>query len=87
MWDTAILTDKKIKHNRPDITVHDKILQTCISIDLLLPVCKNIVSKTREKFMIYEDQEIKPLKIWNLIKVLSIAEQQFQNLDANSSRK
>ena len=34
MWDTAIIGDKKVQHNRPDIVIHDKKDRTCVVIDV-----------------------------------------------------
>ena len=72
MWDTPIITDKKVKHNRPDITVHDTKKRTCLFIDIAIPVCKNVVSKTAEKIIKYRDLEIETQKCWDLKKVRTV---------------
>ena len=33
LWDFSIQTDKKLKHNKPDITVIDKVNKACLIID------------------------------------------------------
>ena len=48
MWDTPIVTDKKVAANRPDITIHDVKNKTCTFIDISVPVCCNIVKKKRK---------------------------------------
>ena len=72
LWDKTILTDKKVKHNRPDITIHDTNTRECIFIDVSIPVCSNIVQKEAEKITKYRDLEIEVQKCWNLRKVRTI---------------
>ena len=72
MWDVPIITDKKVKSNRPDITVHDTKKRTCAFIDISVPVCRNVVRKEAEKIVKYRDLEIETQKCWNLSKVRTI---------------
>ena len=72
MWDVAILTDKKVKCNRPDITVHDTKKRTCLFIDISVPACHNVVRKEADKIVKYRDLEIEVQKCWNLSKVRTI---------------
>ena len=72
MWDSYILTDKKVPHNRPDIIIHDTNLQECLLVDVAIPVCMNIVKKEAEKITKYRDLEIEIQKCWNLKKVRTI---------------
>ena len=72
LWDSYLLTDKKVPHNRPDIVVHDTTLQECLLIDVAIPVCMNIVKKEAEKITKYRDLEIEIQKCWNLKKIRTI---------------
>ena len=58
LWDSCILTDKKLPHNRPDIIVHDTNLRECMIIDVAKSVCMNIIKKEVEKITKYRDLEI-----------------------------
>ena len=72
MWDKAILTDKKVKCNRPDITIHDTEKRECIFVDMAVPVCVNVIRKEAEKITKYRDLEIEVQKCWNLRKVRTV---------------
>ena len=72
MWDTAIITDKNVKSNRPDITIHDKKNKTGTLIDISIPACCNVVQKEAEKITKYRDLEIEIQKCWDLNKVQTI---------------
>ena len=72
LWDSYILTDKKVPHNRPDIIAHDTNLRECMIIDVAVPVCLNVVKKEAEKITKYRDLEIEIQKCWNLKKVRTI---------------
>ena len=47
MWDSPIITGKKIGANRPDITVHDKKQKSALLVDFSVPCDLNIVIKRR----------------------------------------
>ena len=49
MWNKAIPTDKKVKCNRPDITIHDRKKRECYLVDVTIPVCTNILKKEAVK--------------------------------------
>ena len=68
MWDSYLITDKKVPHNRPDIVIHDTIKRECIIIDVAVPCCQNILKKEAEKITKYRDLEIELQKCWNLKK-------------------
>ena len=72
LWDSYILTDKKVPHNRPDIIIFDTNLRECLIIDVAIPVCMNIVKKEAEKITKYRYLEIEIQKCWNLKKVRTI---------------
>ena len=72
MWDIPIITDKNIKSNRPDITIHDRKNRKCLFIDVSVPACYNVVRKEAEKIVKYRDLEIETQKCWNLTKIRTI---------------
>ena len=72
MRDIPIITDKKVKSNRPDITIHYILNRTCSFIDIALLVCMNVVRKEVEKIVKYRDLEIETKKYWNLSNVRTI---------------
>ena len=72
LWDMPIVTDKKVKCNRPDIVIHDTEKRECTIIDVAVPACTNVVVKTADKLCKYKDLEIEIQKMWNLTKVRMI---------------
>ena len=72
MWDKSLLTDKKVKCNRPDITIHNKKNRECYLVDVSIPVCNNVLRKEAEKITKYRDLEIEIQKCWNLRKIKTI---------------
>ena len=72
MWDYAIITDKKVGANRPDITIHDRKEKKVILIDFSVPYDMNIVEKTAEKITKYRDLEIEIKKCWKLNNVITV---------------
>lgn len=58
-WDISIIIDKKVKCNKPDIIIHNTKDKTCMIIDIAIPNCLNIISKTAEKITKYQEFEIK----------------------------
>ena len=72
MWDSYLLTDRKVAHNCPDIVIHNTNTRSCIIIDVAIPVCQNVMRKTAEKITKYRDLEIELQKCWNLKEVQTI---------------
>ena len=72
LWDMPVTTDKKVKCNRPDIIVHDTNTRKCILIDIAVPSCTNVVTKTADKLCKYKELEIEIQKLWNLVEVRTI---------------
>ena len=62
MWNTAIPTAKKIGANHPDICFRNRNTNTCLLIDISLPVDDNIARKQAEKLAKYSNLwvEVKP---------------------------
>ena len=48
MWDVTVYTDKKLKHNRPDITLLPKEEKEWIFIDIAVPADRNIMKTQNE---------------------------------------
>ena len=72
LWDSYILTDKKVPHNRPDLIIHNKKSRECMIIDVAIPACHNVVTKEAEKISKYRDLEIEIQKCWDLKTVRTI---------------
>ncbi|XP_064074799.1 uncharacterized protein LOC135194103 [Vanessa tameamea] len=68
-FDRAILTDKTIYCNRPDITVVDKANKTAYLIDIAVPNTHNIKQTIADKIHKYSELKEEILRIWNLDKV------------------
>lgn len=68
-WDMAIGTDKNVKCNIPYILVHGSNARSCKIIDVEIPICTNVVSKTAEKITKYRELGIEIQRCWNLTKV------------------
>ncbi|CAH3017228.1 unnamed protein product, partial [Porites evermanni] len=49
-WDITIFTDKRMKHNRPDITVVHKDTQEWMIINIAAPADQNILTTGEEKY-------------------------------------
>lgn len=71
-FDRAIITDKTIHHNRPDITLIDKQKKTTFIIDVAIPNTHNIETTLSNKVTKYIDlsQEVK--RIWKMDKVVIV---------------
>ncbi|CAG4948141.1 unnamed protein product [Colias eurytheme] len=71
-FDRAILTDKTIHFNRPDITLVNKITKTAYLIDVTIPNTHNIQKSISEKLHKYTELKEEILRIWNLRTVYII---------------
>ena len=49
-WEITIFTDKRMKHNRPDITVLHKDTQKWLLVDIAAPADQNILTTGQEKY-------------------------------------
>ena len=54
-WDMTVYTDRKLNHNRPDITLVQKDTQEWTLIDIAVPADQNIISTEEEKVDRYQD--------------------------------
>ena len=51
----TVYTDRKLNHNRPDITLVQKDTQEWTLIDIAVPADKNIINTEEEKVDRYQD--------------------------------
>ena len=70
LWDFPIQTDKKLSHNKPDITVVNKKAATTLLIDPSCPFDFRISSKEKEKIDNYNELQFEIAKIWKKRKLL-----------------
>ncbi|KAG6439021.1 hypothetical protein O3G_MSEX000416 [Manduca sexta] len=68
-YDRAILTDKTIHYNRPDITLQDKHSKTTYLIDIAIPNTHNIQKTVTEKIAKYTELKDEVTRIWKQEKV------------------
>eukprot|EP00957_Ditylum_brightwellii_P171294 13039699-Ditylum_brightwellii.AAC.1 len=52
IWDLKIITNKSLKHNRPDIVLHNKKEGWAQVLDIAVPYDTNVVSKKGEDYKI-----------------------------------
>ena len=69
LWDFPIQTDKKLEHNRPDITVIDKQAKKCQLIDPSCPFDTRIDKKEEEKCVNYNELKYEIARIWKMKEV------------------
>ena len=71
-WDMTVYTDKKLNHNRPDITLEQKDTQEWTLIDIAVPPDQNIISTEEEKVDRYQDLAFEINRIHRASKVIVI---------------
>lgn len=54
-WDMGVITDKEIRHNKPDILIRNKKDNTAFIIDISIPLDENIRKARVEKISKYTD--------------------------------
>ena len=54
-WDRAVITTKKMEHNRPDVVVIDRVMRRGWIVDFAVPFDNNVVRKEDEKIYNYEN--------------------------------
>lgn len=62
LQDFPVHTDRVLEHNKPDITVVDKVKKTCPMTDVARPFGSRIMTKEGEK-------DIEMTKDWNIKQV------------------
>ncbi|CAK1582479.1 unnamed protein product [Parnassius mnemosyne] len=68
-FDRAILTDRTIHFNRPDITLINKINKTGYLIDIAIPNTHNLQTTIAEKLSKYTELKDEVARLWHLQKV------------------
>ena len=68
----TVYTDKKLNHNRPDITLVRKDTQEWTLIDIAVPADQNIISTEEEKVDRYQDLAFEIKRIHRASKVTVI---------------
>ncbi|XP_052748596.1 uncharacterized protein LOC128200170 [Galleria mellonella] len=68
-YDRAILTDRTIHYNRPDITLQDKINKITYLIDIAIPNTHNLQKTIAEKINKYAELKDEITRIWKQEKV------------------
>ena len=68
----TVYTDKKLNHNRPDITLVRKDTQEWALIDIAVPADQNIISNEEEKVDRYQDLSFEIKRIHRASKVTVI---------------
>lgn len=71
-YDRAIITDKTIRCNRPDITLIDKINKKTYIIDIAVPNANNILTTHTNKISKYTDLSHEIKHLWNMKNVYII---------------
>jgi len=71
-WDRSITTDKTVQHNRPDITLVDKVGKTVYLIDMAVPNANNVEKTCEEKNAKYKDLADEIRKQWKIDKVITV---------------
>lgn len=67
-FDRAILTDKTIHYNRPDITLVNKATKAVYLIDVSVPNTHNLLRSITDKINKYTELKQEIIRIWNLHK-------------------
>ncbi|CAH2106131.1 unnamed protein product [Euphydryas editha] len=68
-FDRAILTDRTVHYNRPDITFIDKTNKTGYLIDIAIPNTHNLQNTIAEKLSKYTELKDEITRLWKLQKV------------------
>ena len=71
-WDMTVYTDKKLNHNRPDITLVQKDTQEWTLIDIAVPSDQNIINTEEEEVDRYQDLAFENKRIHRASKVTVI---------------
>lgn len=69
LWDTAIVTDRPVEANKPDIVVFDKTTRRAIIIDVAVPLDHNLLSTIAEKKRKYQPLAIELKDLYQLQEV------------------
>ena len=62
----SIITDRRVAHNKPDITIWDKATLKALIVGVAVPMDRNVLLKISEKLNNYCDLELEVKKCWYL---------------------
>lgn len=65
-WDFALVTDRAVMHNRPDITLFDAESKICMLIEFTIPADDNITKAYTEKMTKYGDLAFQLRELYEL---------------------
>ncbi|XP_045466652.1 uncharacterized protein LOC123675347 [Harmonia axyridis] len=68
-WDSALVTDRSVMHNRPDITLFDNQRKTCMLLEFTIPADDNITRAYTEKITKYGDLAFQLKEMYDLKKI------------------
>ncbi|XP_044760842.1 uncharacterized protein LOC123318288 [Coccinella septempunctata] len=68
-WDSALVTDRSVMHNRPDIALFDNDRRTCMLIEFTIPADDNITRAYTEKITKYGDLAFQLKEMYDLSKI------------------
>ena len=71
-WDRTIITNKTMKHNRPDITLIDKAHKTVYLVDIAVPNSNNVQKTCEEKMAKYKELADELKEQWKMNKVITV---------------
>lgn len=71
-YDRSIITDRTIPHNRPDITLTDKINKTTHIIDITIPNTHNLQHSYTEKIIKYTALADEVRQMWRMDSVITV---------------
>lgn len=71
-WDRTIITNKTMKHNRPDITLIDKAHKIVYLVDIAVPNSNNVQKTCEEKKAKYKELADELKEQWKLNKVITL---------------
>jgi len=66
LWDHTIVTDRRLPHNQPDITLVLLNEKKAFLVDVAIPGDSRLYSKVLEKQTKYTDLKIEVQKLWNV---------------------
>ena len=69
-WDMTVYRDKKLNHNRPDITLVRKDSQEWTLIDIAVPADQNVINAEEEKVARYQELAFEIKRIHRASKVI-----------------
>ena len=65
LWDSPIITDRHVPHNKPDIVIQEEKSDRCQIIDVAIPSDCNIQKMATENMSKYIDLQIECQRLWN----------------------